>query len=469
MNDPVIKVENLKVIYNEGKSNETRALDDINFQIFPREYIIIHGHSGCGKSTLLYSISGLQTPSYGTVKVKNVEINKMDSQGKSFFRRHEIGLIFQAFHLVPSLTVLDNVCLPLVFAGETLKKRKEKGIELLRRFGIVEQKDKFPAQLSGGQKQRVAIARALIGDPEIILADEPVGNLDSDSARNVLNILKELNEIDKKTIILVTHNKDHLFFADRIIHMSDGKVTDFEVNKEKRPSEAIRDDVWRQIKDIPSELRLLARTFKNITYKQTNTLLTPFKAKQLLMHIVSHFTEEQLDLAEGLLRDFLFGNIDLNSLQKTLDLEIKKGGAGWNKQLARSFSARVQEIMNQVRLLTETDINFSLDALLEYLLNFVKIKLDAKRKDRLKMFLKLRLENKTDAVGLSWRLDTPYYLGGAGLNKRSAEKISKEVELIMLLKYSYSDVEQEKTRVQNTSGSGLESFANNVPSEKMFQ
>jgi putative ABC transport system ATP-binding protein len=223
MSDPIIEVSQLRVIYNKGKSNEVRSLDGVDVKIYPQEYIIIFGPSGCGKSTLLYGISGLQAPTYGDIVVSGKNLRTMTKKQMTTFHQTATGMVFQAFYLISTLTVLDNVCLPKVFIGENLKDRREKGMQLLKRFGIVEQADKFPSQLSGGQKQRVAIARALMNDPEIILADEPVGNLDSESAENVLEIFKEINEIDKKTLIMVTHNPEHLHYADRIIHMKDGK------------------------------------------------------------------------------------------------------------------------------------------------------------------------------------------------------------------------------------------------------
>ncbi|KKQ14717.1 MAG: ABC transporter, ATP-binding protein, partial [Candidatus Moranbacteria bacterium GW2011_GWE1_36_7] len=310
MVEPCIKVDQLRVIYNKGKSNEVRSLDGVSVEIYPEEYIIIYGPSGCGKSTLLYGISGLQAPTYGDVIVQGKNLAQMTKREKVEFHQTRIGMVFQAFYLIETLTVLDNVCLPKVFRGESLKERREKAMELLRRFGISEQADKFPAQLSGGQKQRVSIARALVNNPEIILADEPVGNLDSESAQNVLDIFREINGIDKKTLIMVTHNPEHLVYADRIIHMKDGKKVSEEVNHDKRPAEALRKDVAETPEEISSELKLLMRTFKNLSLQQVGVLLVPFKAKQMLSHIISELNEEQIGAAENLLKEFLFKNID---------------------------------------------------------------------------------------------------------------------------------------------------------------
>lgn len=435
MADPIIEVSQLRVIYNKGKSNEVRSLDGVDVKIYPQEYIIIFGPSGCGKSTLLYGISGLQAPTYGDVVVNGKNLRTMSKKEMVEYHQTATGMVFQAFYLISTLTVLDNVCLPKVFMGEDMNIRKEKGMQLLRRFGIAEQADKFPGQLSGGQKQRVAIARALMNDPEIILADEPVGNLDSESAQNVLEIFKEINEIDKKTVILVTHNPEHLHYADRIIRMKDGKKESEEINRDKRPKEAIREELEIKPEEISSELKLLMRTFKHLSLQQIGVLLIPFKAKQLLNHVLSELTEEQVSSAENILKEFLFKNIDEKVLEDKLDLDLDSGGAGWNRKRVRSFTERVRNILTQV----EHMVNDPQEAPIlvsEYLTKHFDVHLDLESSIRLKSFIRLRIENKIDKFGLMQRLDASKSLGGVGLYKGVAEKIVREVELIMLLKYS---------------------------------
>jgi putative ABC transport system ATP-binding protein len=435
MAEPCIKVDQLRVIYNKGKSNEVRSLDGVSVEIYPEEYIIIYGPSGCGKSTLLYGISGLQPPTFGDVVVQGKNLGAMTSREKVEFHQTSIGMVFQAFYLIETLTVLDNVCLPKVFRGEDLKTRREAAMELLRRFGIAEQADRFPAQLSGGQKQRVSIARALVNNPDIILADEPVGNLDSESAQNVLDIFKEINGTDKKTLIMVTHNPEHLVYADRIIHMKDGKKVSEEVNHDKRPKEALEKEIAATPEEISSELKLLMRTFKNLSLQQVGVLLIPFKAKQLLSHIISELNEEQVGSAENLLKEFLFKNIDGTRLSEKLDLDFDKGGAGWNKHRAMSFTDRAQGIMSQAENLnsnpTEAIVSFA-----DFLADVYHLKLDDDVVIRFRSFIKLRVENRIDRFGLQQRLDAPKRLGGVGLYRGSAEKVVREVELVMLLRYS---------------------------------
>jgi ABC-type lipoprotein export system ATPase subunit len=399
--------------------------------------VIIYGPSGCGKSTLLYSISGLQTATEGDVSVEGKNIARITK--KEMVELHQVGtgMIFQAFYLIPSLTVLDNVCLPKVFRGESTARRREEGIKLLHRFSIVEQGDKFPSQLSGGQKQRVSIARSLINNPQIILADEPVGNLDSVSSENVMRILKELNEIDKKTVILVTHNAEYLHYADRIIYMKDGRVLKEEVNKEKRPVEALKNIPDVKYEELTNELKLLMRSFKNLSLQQVGSLLVPFKSNQIMSHILSQLNEEQVQTAGAYLKEYLFNNIDINAFQKNLDLSFEKGGAGWNSQRVNSFVKRLGDIINNSKIISEQGgSQVAVSNLSQYLTDLFKIKMDKDMKKRFDSFIQLRISNKMDRIELQKGLDASKILGGVGLRKDTAEKISREVEIIMLVKYS---------------------------------
>lgn len=435
MNDPIIVIDKLRVIYNQGKSNETRALEETNLTIYPHEYVIIYGPSGCGKSTLLYSIAGLQSPTYGDVSIQGVSLAKMTRAEELELHQTKIGMVFQAFYLISSLDILENICLPKVFRRIASRERKEAGIKLMRRFGIAEQADKFPSQLSGGQKQRVAIARSLVNNPEIILADEPVGNLDSESADNVLKILKELNEVDKKTVILVTHNPEHLPYADRVIHMKDGRIIKEEVHQEKRPIGTTKKSGTTENPTESLELKMLMSSFKNLLPQQVDILLVPFKAKQLLAHLLSELNDEQVSMAEAFLKELLFKNIDLHTFSARLDLALEQGGAGWNKLRAASFVKRTALILEQIQKL-KAETNSGSLFLAEYLFERFHLKLSEKQLFRLRALLKLRLESQIGQIELQKRLDAPLISGGIGLHKTTAEKVAREVEVIMLLKYS---------------------------------
>jgi len=443
MAEPIINVNNLQVVYNQGTSGETVSLKNINLKLWPGEYAIIFGPSGCGKSTLLYSLAGLQQPTGGEVAVAGKNLTKVNGQDILELHRKIVGMIFQAFYLIPSLTVIDNVCLPKTFIGESWQKRREEGMKLLRRFGISEHANKYPSQLSGGQKQRVAIARALINDAQIILADEPVGNLDSESSKNVLKILKELNEIDKKTIVLVTHNSEHIYFADRVIYMRDGAIVSEEFNKDKRPRKTVEDEMKEEPIKITPELNLLLRTFRNFSPQQVGGLIVPYKSKQLINHIVSELTEEQMRSAENFVKDLLYKNINFDEFRKNLDMDLDKGGAGWNKKRTEGFVNRLTGIVEQAENIALNRPK-AIQYLAEYLIRMFKLKLSAEIAYRLQAFLKMRIENKIDGFALKERLDSPVDVGGVGLYKNTVAKVINEVEIILLTKYSGEDLKTIK-------------------------
>lgn len=441
---PSIVVDHLRVLYNQGKSNETRALEETNISIYPNEYVIIFGPSGCGKSTLLYAIAGLQTPTYGDIVINGKGLSKMTEREMLDLHQVGVGLVFQAFYLISSLTVLDNVCLPRAFRGEGVKERRAEGIKLLRRFGIAEHADKYPSQLSGGQKQRVAIARSLINNPNIILADEPVGNLDSESAENVLQILKDLNENDGKTIIMVTHNPDHLIYADRVIRMKDGRVISEEVFKEKRKiPEKKKEEEAELLKqlhevDVPKEtdeLKMLMNSFRNLLPQQVDVLLIPFKAKQLMSHVLSELSEEQISMGESFLKELLFRNIDKENFAASLDKGLEMGGAGWNKSRAESFAERIAGIVEQAET-AKTMPSQSPLSLAQYLKQRFRLTLSSNQELRLQSTLKLRLDSKIGQKELYRRLDASLDIGGVGINRLTVEKMVREIEMIMLIKYS---------------------------------
>lgn len=219
----VVKLENVSKVYRT-EDVETLALENVNIQVEEGEFVSIMGPSGCGKSTLLNIIGLLDKPTGGTVTLMDTDTLKMKDSRLSEFRNKNIGFVFQSFHLIPSLNVADNVELPLTYRkGLSAKERREKVEEVLKRVDLGHRMRHYPSQLSGGQCQRVAIARAIIGDPEIILADEPTGNLDSKMGQEVMDILHRLNKEDGRTIVMVTHNENQARTTDRIIRFFDGR------------------------------------------------------------------------------------------------------------------------------------------------------------------------------------------------------------------------------------------------------
>ena len=219
----IIRLENVDKVYRTDEI-ETLALENVNIEIDKGEFVSVMGPSGCGKSTLPNIIGLLDSPSKGEVTVMNEQTAAMNDARLSAFRNRNIGFVFQSFHLIPSLNVLDNVTLPLAYRhGVGTEERERRAREALERLGLSHRLKHFPGQLSGGQCQRVAIARAIIGDPEIVLADEPTGNLDSRMGQDVMDILHRLNREDGRTIVMVTHNENQARTTDRIIRFFDGR------------------------------------------------------------------------------------------------------------------------------------------------------------------------------------------------------------------------------------------------------
>ncbi len=218
----MIKLQNVNKVYRT-KTIETTALSDINLNIDKGEFLSIMGPSGCGKSTLLNIIGLLDEPSGGEVNIGGNALPNYNTKAMAQFRNQQLGFIFQSFHLIPDLTVRDNVELPLLYRKVGGKDRKRMAEEALESVGLKNRVSHFPNQLSGGQKQRVAIARAIVGNPEIILADEPTGNLDSIMGNEVMDILLELNSKNDTTIVMVTHDENMAKKTHKLIRLYDGQ------------------------------------------------------------------------------------------------------------------------------------------------------------------------------------------------------------------------------------------------------
>jgi putative ABC transport system ATP-binding protein len=224
----IIKVENVKKIYRMG-DNEVRALDGVSLVVEEGEFLIVMGPSGSGKTTLLHLMGCLDKPTEGEIYIASTPVSKLNDSQLAKIRNKMVGFVFQQFNLLPRLTALENVELPMIYAGVPKSARRKKAKELLELVGLGDRLHHRPTQLSGGQMQRVAIARALANDPMVLLADEPTGNLDSKSGEEILKIFSELNERGQ-TIIIVTHDPEVAKHAGRIVRMRDGKIVSEEVN-----------------------------------------------------------------------------------------------------------------------------------------------------------------------------------------------------------------------------------------------
>jgi len=211
---------------------KVNALDGVDLKIKRGEYLSIMGPSGSGKTTLFNMVGGIDRPSRGRVYIDGVDVAKLDAYELAWLRCRKIGYIFQTFNLIPVLTAMENVTLPMIFAGVGREERIKRGKEILERVGLGDRLNHKPAELSGGQQQRVAIARALANDPVIVLADEPTGNLDLETGLDIINLLKNLNKEQHVTIIAATHDLKMLDVSDRIVYLRDGKIDRYETKAE---------------------------------------------------------------------------------------------------------------------------------------------------------------------------------------------------------------------------------------------
>lgn len=218
----MIRLSGINKIYRTNEI-ETLALENVNMNVEKGEFLSVMGPSGCGKSTLLNIMGLLDKPTSGTIEINGTDVSAMKDKALSAFRNRTLGFVFQSFHLINSLNVIDNVEIPLIYRNVPARERARLAREVLERVGLSHRLRHMPAQLSGGQCQRVAIARAIVGNPDIILADEPTGNLDSKMGAEVMELLHTLNQEDGRTIVMVTHNEEQARQTSRIVRFFDGR------------------------------------------------------------------------------------------------------------------------------------------------------------------------------------------------------------------------------------------------------
>jgi putative ABC transport system ATP-binding protein len=440
---PIIKIENLDVVYFPGKNNEARALDNINLEIYPEEYVIFFGPSGSGKSTLLNVIAGLEIPSRGRVVVDDQDLSLLSSNDLAVFHRRKTGMIFQIYNLISTLNVLDNVVTPLFFERVRSKERKERGRHLLGKLGMETFERRFPNELSGGQQQRVGIARALINNPPVLLADEATGNLDSEAARNVLEIFNTLNVHDKKTIVFVTHNPEHLAYADRVFFMKDGRIIKIEVNYEKKKIQGESEEGG--IKKKRTELDLLLQAYPDLSSMQIQVMLAPFKAKMLVAYLLNNFEYEEIQRMQEAITNRLLGRISKEDLLRIFDNPLEDGGIGLNKSTALKFSGIVEEVVTkadfiqqETPLLKQSQPDPTRETIADVrkaLLEDFKGDLSLDQVAALDKGIEFRIFSKIGTKEFREFLDRPFEKGGVGLNKKTARNMARKLEIIMLVKF----------------------------------
>ena len=231
-NTPLIKVDHVRKVYLMGEEKVV-ALDDVSLEIYKGEFVCFLGTSGSGKSTFLNMVAGLERPTKGEIWIGKVPIHKLNEAQVTIFRQKNIGFIFQAYHLMSSMTALENVALPLMLKGIPKDVRVPAAEKALEQVGLKGYESRRPNQMSGGQQQRVGIARALVGKPKIIFADEPTGNLDSHTTKDVMDLISKQVKANGQTLILVTHDRSIADYADKIVTIQDGNIINIEVKGKK--------------------------------------------------------------------------------------------------------------------------------------------------------------------------------------------------------------------------------------------
>lgn len=342
----IIRIENLNLWYEKGKPIEFHALKNISLEIEKGDYVAFFGPSGCGKTSMLYAISGIDRFEDGKVFVNDRDISGLSNQELAIFRQTGIGIVFQQFNLVPSLNVLKNVALPMLFVGISSKKAEIEAQKLLERLDLTEYADRYPYELSGGQQQRVGIARALANDPPIIIADEPLGNLDSVNAKKVLEFLKELNEKDGRTIIMVTHEAWSLRDIKTIYHMKDGEVTSIEKVKGSEIAESLSKNLYKQLSSVGTE-----------TGKKENQE-EKISARILANFLLRGYSMDEIMRFESFVNQRFDGKINKKEFDAFLSKSFKDGGVGLWKKKAERVSDFLEEIIARRK-----DVEFINDAL----------------------------------------------------------------------------------------------------------
>ncbi|MDO4793475.1 MAG: ABC transporter ATP-binding protein [Filifactor alocis] len=229
---PLIEIKNVSKVFRMGEEKVV-ALNDVSLDIYKGEIVCFLGTSGSGKSTFLNMVAGLEKPTKGEIFIGGIPIHKLNEAQVTLFRQKNIGFIFQAYHLLPMLTALENVSLPLVFRNERTDKREKEASQMLQKVGLKGYERRKPAQMSGGQQQRVGIARALVGSPKIIFADEPTGNLDTHTTKEVMELIVTMVREKGQTLIIVTHDVSIAAYADKIVTIRDGRILSVEGKEEK--------------------------------------------------------------------------------------------------------------------------------------------------------------------------------------------------------------------------------------------
>ena len=426
-----VQTDSMVIVYNKGKANEFNALNNINVEIFPREYIILFGPSGCGKSTLLYTILGGVPPDKGHMRVMGEDIYAYTPAEMNHYQQAIIGIVYQQFNLINSISVLDNVALPMIFLNRSVSERNARGRELLRRFGIPERlENKTPVMMSGGQQQRVAVARSLINDPQVLLADEPVGNLDSISAEHVMDSFQEINQKDRKTVILVTHDAKYLPYAHRVFYMRDGLLKRVVVNPEMTQVKRVKPG-----ETIVTEIEQLSRLYP---YAEPIEL----KVKSIVNFATQTIGFTQLNRLEKGILEILKGNMDQNMFYEFLTRQPSLGGIGMHDEESKTMARRVFKLFHysedvaRFREEVAKDGMFMhqqkfIDRIMEYMAEEIGYTATDEQKKVLRATVADRVGGIINGDDFHDRLALPFLMNGGAFDLDNAFLISRYLEKLI--------------------------------------
>ncbi len=432
MAKPLIVCRDLAITYNKGKSNEFKALQSVNTDIYEGEYIILFGPSGCGKSTLMYSIQGSLPPAEGTLLIRGDDVYSYPPAERVFFQRHVMGIIFQSFNLIGSLSVLDNVALPMIFCDANKPTRERRAQQLLDRFGVGHVAHKIPSMLSGGQQQRVSVARSMVNDPQILLADEPTGNLDSVSTQQVMDKIDEINTFDMRTIIMVSHNAAHLSYAHRVYYLKDGFIVREVVNPQRKQIKPVKEG-----ETIVTELEQLARLFP---YDSVDTL----RVKSLTNFLTQDYSFDQIVRLEKAINLLIQGKIHKKLFIEALVKDYDKGGAGIDRATALKMAdisvslVRQADDVHRFRSDNDSDAAFFAqhkfaERIKEYLLEQYTLPLSKAMEANLTVLIADRLSGIQGENDFREGLVLSIKQGGLGLKEDKADDISRYMEKLIAI------------------------------------
>lgn len=424
---PFVKLEDVNFYYNRGKPSEMHALKNINLEIDRGGYTVFFGPSGCGKTTLTYLIGGIETENCeeGHILINNHDLRGLSKKELSVYRQIGVGIIFQQFNLLPSLTVLDNVALPMSFLGINVERRKKEGMKLLDRFGMSKYADRFPSELSGGQQQRVSIARALANNPPLVIADEPLGNLDSENANKALEFLKELNEKDGRTIIMVTHESWSTRDAKTIFFMKDGEITKREGPKKTHEVEA-------------------QKNLTGFLFRELFPSITPenLMARSISYLLLRGFSGEETKRLELFITKRLTGEIDAEAFKDLLNSPFRDGGLGLWKRRSDKISDTIEELIQKRH--TVDDLYAELEKhpdlplydeivqMRAWLLEDSKKELSEVQRVRMDEAIEDRLRNIISRENFREVLELPKTDFGVGLETKDARNASERMEAALI-------------------------------------